>query len=716
MSAHGGGRVLLQSISMSLLLAALGGGSPAAGAPTERRGAAPAALEKARIAARLLAAPMSFEPNLGQTDPRVRFVSRGPGRVLFLTPSEAVLALGGPERVLRMQLVGANPSPAAEGREPLPGRSHYYRGSDPASWRTDVPRYARVQYREVYPGVDLVFHGSGRHLEYDFIVAPSADPGGIALRLTGADRIAVDGEGDLVLSVGDGEVRHERPVAYQDHGGLRRAVAARYVLRGPGLVGFEVAAHDRRRPLVIDPILRYSTYLGGSDYDEIRAIAIDSTGNAYLTGLTRSTDFPTAGDGTATAGGGGDAFVARLDPAGNDLVFSTYLGGDGADAGNGVASDGFGAVTYVTGATASTNFPITSNAMDTGLAGDSDAFLASLDATGRVTYATYFGGDRSDWANAVAVGLGGPDEALTIVITGGTTSSNFPVMLGAIDLLASGPSDAFVSRFVGSELGGAFLAYSTYLGGSGQDEGNAIALGASGQVYVAGATDSDDFPRLNALQRRRKGPTDAFVARLNLDPAAPGLVYSTYLGGESDESASGIAVDLQGNAYVSGSTSSRRFPRTRGAFRTDLGLVDGFVSKLDPTGEDLVYSTLLGGSGEDRVTGIALGPGGTATVAGITASPDFPSTPGFELARGGSVDAFVTRLNASGTGVEYSVFLGIDDPTLDPARNTTAIAVDPVTGAAFAAGFTASDTLVTSPGSFQIQKSGSDDGFVMRIE
>lgn len=574
-----------------------------------------------------------------------------------------------------------------------------------------------MHYREVYPGVDLSYYGNGRQLEYDFIVSPGADPGIIALHLQGADRLSVDAQGDLVLGVGGSEVRQGRPFVYQEVDGARRAIAGRFVLTGPDTIGFQVAAYDRERPLVIDPVLRYSTYLGGTGSDEIRGIAIDASGYAYVTGMTRSADFPTAGSGAGGgAGGDGDAFVAKIDPAGNSLAFATYLGGGGTDVGSGIASDGFGFVTYVTGTTGSTNFPVTPFTFDSGLGGAQDAFLVGVDASGALIYGTYLGGGGPDWSNGIALRLDSQAAGFDILITGGTASSDFPIMQGAIDVFAVGPSDAFVSRFVTDEFGGVFLVYSTYLGGSGQEEGTAIAVGASGQVYVAGATDSPDFPRVNALQRRQKGTSDAFVARLDLDPAAPGLVFSTYLGGECDESASGIAVDPQGNVYVSGSTNSRRFPRTRGALRTTLGLVDGFVTKLDPTGQDLLYSTLIGGSGEDRVTGIAIGPGGTAHVTGITASPDFPVTPGFDLVRGGSVDAFVTRLNAAGAGVEYSVFLGIDDATLSVDRNVVSIAVNPDTGAAYVAGFTASETLVTSPGSFQVSRSGSDDGFIMRIE
>jgi hypothetical protein len=679
----------------------------------------PLGAQQARVEEGLRALPMSFEPNLGQTDSRVQFLSRGAGHTLFLASGEAVLALAGgdrPEKVLRIGLAGSNPSPRAEGREALPGRSHYFRGADPTRWRSGVPHFARVHFREVYPGIDLAYYGNGRQLEYDFILSPGADPEAIALRFEGADRLAIDGQGDLVLGVAGSEVRQVRPFVYQEIDGNRRPVAGRYVLKGPDLVGFQVAAYDRDRALVLDPVLAYSTYLGGTGYDEIRGIAVDASGNAYVTGTTRSVDFPVAGGGSASGPqGDGDAFVVKIDPAAGSLVYATYLGGGAADEGTGIASDGFGSVTFVTGSTESTNFPTSPFAFDISLGAPRDAFLASLDASGALTYATYFGGDGTDWANGITVRLDAQAGVFNIDLTGGAGSPDFPITQGAVDPFLVGASDAFVSRFVGGEFGGVFLVYSTFLGGSGEDEGQAIGEGASGHVYVAGATDSGDFPRENALQRRRKGTSDAFVVRLNLDPSAPGLVYSTYLGGECDESASGIAVDPQGNAYVSGTTNSRRFPSTRGSFRTALGLVDGFVTKIDPTGRDLLYSTYLGGSGDDRVTGIAAGSGGAVYVTGITASPDFPSTPGFDLSRGGSVDAFVTRLNPAGNGVEYSVFLGVNDASFAPGRNLMSIAANPDTGAAYVAGFTASATLVTSPGSFQIQNGGADDGFVMKI-
>ncbi len=448
---------------------------------------------KQRVTASYGKLSLHFEANQGQTDARVKFLARGSGYSLFLTSTELVLALGkaepsgpgkgvaraeaatpkrpSPPEVLRMKLLGANARPAIEGREELPGKSHYFIGNDPKKWRTDVPQYARVQYKDVYPGVSLTYYGNQDRLEYDFVVSPGGDPRRIGLGIEGAQRIHVDAEGNLVLSLPGGEVVQRAPVVYQEVDGARKAVEGRFVLRGRGEVGFEVGAYAADRPLVLDPLLVYSTYLGGSGDDHGQAIAVDPSGNVYVTGYTFSTNFPTANPLQGAYGGGTyDAFVAKLNSAGSALVYSTYLGGSGYDLGLGIAADASGNA-YVIGDTSSTNFP-TVNPLQAGYGGGSDAFVAKVNATGSaLVYSTYLGGSGGDQGQGIAV-----DSSGNASVTGTTQSTDFPTA-NPLQAKLSGIGDAFVAKLNASGLA---LAYSTYLGGSDFDQGHDIAVNASG--------------------------------------------------------------------------------------------------------------------------------------------------------------------------------------------------------------------------------------------
>jgi hypothetical protein len=725
--------------------------------------------------------PLSFEANQGQTDPSVKFISRGSGYSLFLTPTEAVLTLRSSsqeskvkgqkaeaegagllsrpgavdeflkrsaadlqdksalqEAVLRTKLVGANSTPKISAVDELPGKSNYFIGNDPKKWRTNVPTYAKVKYQRVYPGVDVVYHGTQGQLEYDFVVAPGADPGVIRLSFKGADRLELDAQGDLVLHTAAGEVREHKPVVYQEIVGVRQAIAGSYVLRSEAEVGFAVAQYDASQPLVIDPALVYSTYLGGSGFDEGFRIAVDSGGNAYVTGSTSSTNFPTAGGPyQAASGGGTDAFVAKLNPTGTALVYSTYLGGSGIDEGLGIALDpGCGPApaalcnAYVTGETGSTNFPTTSGAFQPAFGGGfSDAFVAKLNAAGTaLVYSTYLGGsgNRGDVGLGIAV-----DSVGSAYVTGYTDSTNFPTTPGALQTTFGGGLcyygyytcfDAFVVKL--NPTGTAPLAYSTYLGGSGDDFGHDIAADSGGNAYVTGETGSPNFPTTpGAFQPAFGGGSgDAFVAKLN--PTGTALVYSTYLGGSGFDEGLGIALDpgcgpapaAPCNAYVTGDTSSPNFPTTSGAFQTSLGALGGsnaFVTKLNPAGTPpLTYSTYLGGSTSDAGSGIAVDSLSNAYVTGTSNSTNFPiTTDAFQPASGGGADAFVTKLNPAGTApLAYSTYLGGSDSdrgngiALDSARN------------AYVTGFTVSTNFLTTPGAFQPAfDGGSGDAFVAKI-
>ena len=702
----------------------------------------PEAAKKARLQERYGKLPLSFEGNQGQTDHRVNFISRGSSYSLFLTPTEAVLRLRIADRrsrnelkkglaarsltkpsnpkssVLRMKFVGANAEPQVLGVDELPGKSNYFIGNDPTKWRTNVPSYAKVKYMGVYPGVDLVYYGNQQHLEYDFVVAPGADPTAIKLALEGVRQMRVDARGDLVLRTSGRDVRWQEPIIYQEIDGVRRKVAAGYVVKARRQVGIRVGAYDPSRPLIIDPILDYSTYLGGSDNDVGLSIAVDGAGSAYVTGTTSSTDFPTTEAAVQTTNAGdNDVFVTKLDATGSALVYSTYLGGSvgdpslglhGTDEGYGIAVDGAGCA-YVTGHTLSGDFPTTALAFQTTNAGSySDAFVTKLNATGSaLVYSTYLGGSFADIALGIAV-----DGAGSAYVTGATNSTDFPTTIGAFQTTSDSTSngDGFVTKL---NANGTALIYSTYLSGSGYEVSFGIAVDGVGSGYVTGYTNSTDFPTTaGAYQTSYAGITDVFVTKL--DPTGSALVYSTYLGGSNGEYAYEIAIDLGGSAYVTGQTFSTDFPTTAGAVRTTYagGVCDAFVTKLSPIGSALVYSTYLGGSAGDLTRGIAVDGAGSAYLTGLTESLDFPTTIGaLQTTHGGGAgDAFMTRLDLNGTALTYSTYLGGSD--FDAAYG---IAVDGA-GSAYVVGLTSSTNFPTTPGALQTTNAGGfADAFVTKI-
>jgi len=673
--------------------------------------------------------PLSFEANQGQTDRQVKFLSRGRGYTLFLTSNEAVLALRQHEQrpedgiapdldpksktaVLRMKLAGANPAPAVEGVDELQGKSSYFIGNDPTKWRSSIPTYAKVEYREVYPGVNLVYYGNQGRLEYDFVVAPGADPKAITLAFEGGDSLAVDAQGDLLFKTEGGEIRVSKPLIYQEVGGMRQEISGRYVLNPKSKtenpqshwVGFQVAAYDSSRPLVIDPVLDYSTYLLSNGSVQPHGIAVDAAGNAYVTGRTASSIFPpnlptTAGAFQPSSGGGGDAFVTKLDPTGSALVYSTYLGGSSEDGSFGIAVDAAGNA-YVTGNTDSTNFPTTTGAFDTTLGSIRDAFVTKLDPTGSsLVYSTYLGGSLGlDEGFGIAA-----DAAGNAYVTGKTSSTDFPTTLGAFNTTFSPGSDGFVTKLNPT---GSALVYSTFLSSS--DIGLGIAVDVAGNAYVTGITGFNFPTTAGAFDTTHNGGIDAFVTKL--DPLGSALLYSTYLGGSGTESDTRIAVDAAGNAYVTGHTDSTNFPTTAGAFQTASsgGGGDAFVTKLDPAGSALVYSTYLGGSGLEIGFGIAVDALDNAYVTGVTTSNNFPTTAGAFL-HNGAQDAFVTKLNPTGSALVYSTYLG--GAVFDRGDG---IAVD-ADGNAYVTGITQSTNFPTTAGAFQPTFGGSGGGFVTKL-
>ena len=707
--------------------------------------------------------PLSFELNEGQVNPRAKYLARGQGFTLFLTRGDALLQLAKSETVDRnakpsssefsqglpraasglrprgasllsihdiagefnslsrstsrtanlvdLKLLGANRNAKVTGQSQLPGYTSYFLGNNPRDWHTHIPNYARVRYHQIYPGIDLVYYGRQGRLENDFVLSPGSDSNLIRLGLKGVESIQLDPSGDLVLKVSGGKIYLRRPKAYQGEGAERKDVPVHYVLRAGNHVGFALGAYDHRQQLVIDPVLTYSTYLGGGGGDIGYGIAVDSSGNAYVTGTTASLNFPTTSGGQTTIGGGRDIFVTKLNPAGTALLYSVFLGGGNSDTATGIAVDSSGNA-YLVGYTSSTNFPTTSGAFQTSLLGNINVFLTKLDPTGsKLVYSTYLGGSGIDYGRAVAV-----DASGDAFVTGSTQSADFPTM-NPLQVGLDGGSDAFLSEFNPS---GTSLLYSTYLGGTGSDEGLAIALDGQGNPYIAGYTFSSNFPTQSALQSSLLGSSDAFITEIN--PETSSLVFSTYLGGSGMDSAQSIALDSTGNIYVAGSTTSNDFPVTSGAFQSsNHGQGDAFVAKLAPGATQVVYGTYLGGSGADRANGIALDSSGDAYVTGFTQSSDFPLTDALQRILGisgastcGSTlcsDAFVGELGPSGNLI-YSTFLG--GSAADLGR---AIAVDS-SGDAIVTGSTSSANFPVIAGAPQSTYAGSNSSpnvFVAKV-
>ena len=678
-------------------------------------------IDKTQVIAGYGKIPLYFEKNAGQTDAKVQYLARGAGYALFLTPDEAVLSLhksagksarkipvsfgksvapqNSASAVVRARLVGATKSAKVRAENPLPGKSNYFIGNDKTKWHTDIAQYAKVRYQGVYPGVDLVYYGNQQQLEYDFVVAPNADPKAIRLSYSGADKLILDPQGNLHIESQGGELIQHKPVVYQMRNGRKEPVEGRFSLvRGDAKntdVAFVIAGYDRSRELTIDPVLSYSTYFGGNGNDQGYGIAVDGSGSVYVTGITTSTNFPTSGPIIPANAGGIDGFVFKLSPAINFLVYSTYFGGNGTDNANAIAVDSSGNA-YVAGDTTSSNFPVV-NALQGTLSGPTDAFVIELNSIGSgIIYSTYLGGSGDEKANAIAV-----DGSGNAYVAGETSSTNFPTQ-NPLQATNAGSFDAFVTKL---KPRGAGLVYSTYLGGSGSVTAFGIAIDSSGNAYVAGSTPSTNFPTQNPLQSANGGGADGFIAKLNA--AGSALVYSTFLGGAMDESANAIAVDSSGNAYVTGFTISTNFPTVNPIQAANGGgNADPFVAKLNPAGSALVYSTYLGGNAGDVGFGIGVDGSGNAYVAGGTQSPNFPTQNPLQAANGGLADVFVVRINAAGSARDYSTYLG--GSGVDRAF---AIAVDP-SGNAYVTGRTQSANFPTQAPFQAANAGGSDDAFI----
>jgi len=629
---------------------------------------------------------------------QTRFLVRTPGFSATFDPTGARFRHRG--LAVRLRFVGASSSARLDGVSALSGRANFLLGRDRSEWKTDVPLFGGIRYGDLYPGIDLLYGSAGHRLKSEFIVRPGADPRRIRWRYDGAGDVRVAPDGDLVIGTASGELWEQKPFVYQEVDGRRLPVAASYRVFEDGSVGFRVASFDRSRTLHIDPVLGYSTYMGGSLSEAATAIAVDSSGNAYVTGWTESSDFPTVSPKQGYAGSV-EVFVMKLNAAGTSVVYATYLGGNRDDRGHGIAIDA-GGNALVAGWTHSTNFPVQSSFQGS-MGGLRDAFVLKLNASGNaLLYSTYLGGSAADSGNAIAV-----DSVGNAYVAGETGSSNFPRQ-NAFQTNYRGRLEGFVAKL---NVAGT-LQYSTYLGGQGDERALGIAVDGAGAAYLTGVTDSSDFPTAAPLQTFNAGGQDAFVTKLSATGTS--LVYSTYIGGSGGaiglpEAGYGIAVDSGGNAYIAGATASSNFPTTtpvQGAHAG--GGVDAFVMKLNAAGSARLFSTYLGGASIDYATAVQAGATGVVSLAGYTASTNFPTAAPVQAANAGSYDAFVAQLNPAGTALTFSTYLGGSGPD-----GALSLAVDTAANL-YLAGLTQSTNFPTaSP--IRPANTGVADAFLVKI-
>lgn len=682
--------------------------------------------------------PLSFVENHGQTDERVRYLAQGARYGFFFTPDSLKMSLleqdGEQGANLSLDFLGANPDVSVDATKQAAGKVTYLRGSAPTDSYSDLPTFGEVAYRELWPGVDLAVRGHNGVLKYEFRVRPGARIDDIRLAYRGADGLDKDREGGLVVDTAIGELEDAPPVSYQVVEGERVAVESSYVLEGaPGgnqTYGFAVGDHDPARELVIDPGLAYATFLGGFGNQSPGGIAVDSSGNAYVTGFTQSPDFPTtpgAFDRSGSANNSLDAFVSKLNPTGTALVYSTFLGGSDFDWGRDLAIDADGNA-YVTGQTRSSTFPTTSNAFDRTIntPGDCprcgidnyDGFVTKLNASGSgLVYSTFLGGADFDDGMAITV-----DESERAYVAGQTLSSNFPTTSGAFDTTDSGLFDTFVTKLNASGSG---LDYSTYLAGTDNESPGAITVDPADNAVVVGYTQSPEFPTTpGTIKPTYDGGTtgresDGFVTKLNA--SGSDLVHSTFLGGTRQDGVYDVELDATGNHYLVGSTHSPEFPTTPGAFDREFdGPTDAFpphretfIAKLDTAAAALEYATFFGDAGSST---LALNPDGSVWLAGGTASETAFVTPdAWDGQLTGSSDIYLAKLDPAGTALEYATYLGGSG-----SEGATDVALDP-DGNVYFVGSTRSEDFPVTDGAVDSTYGGNPfisggDMFVARFE
>jgi hypothetical protein len=740
------------------------------------------AAQKAQLKSMYGTLPLAFEANQGQSAPEVRYLAHGQSYQLFLTSQEAVLTLRQPAiaktksakglplvaarmqrktnaevktSVLRMHFDGANPAAEIAGTQQLPGKTNYFIGNDPKKWHTDVPSYQAVRYQGVYPGIDMLFYGRQQRLEYDFIVAPDADPAAIALSISGARKFELNSQGDVLMSVAGGKVALQKPVVYQEVNGQRREIAGNYTIAGDHQIRFAVAAYDRTQPLTIDPVLNYSTYVGGEGFDVANGIALDSAGDAYIAGDTTSTSFPQMNAEAGTPGDValGTVFVSELNPGGTALLYSTYLGGSG----NGSFGEGADAIAldtasppniYVTGFTGSPDFPPSTAAtvpafMATAPASAADggsAFITKLaptaSGTAQLAYSSYLGGSINDEGHSIAV-----DATGNAYIAGETVSPDYPTAGTQISgPLTSAAGNAFLTEINTTTTGA--LIYSTYLGGTGPgsvflgfgDIAYGVTVDATSHAYVVGGTTSTDFPTAGtaiagsaACGANPNG--SAFISVINT--TAGTLGYSHCLSGNTAEVAFGVSLGtgvpavVTQVAYITGSTASSNFPHTTGSIPPPGSVSQGvvFVSLLNTLTGTLQYSAFFGGTSSDNGNSIASDSAGNAYVTGATGSADFPVTQGAlqETRNNLNGTAFVSKISPNGNGLAdlvYSTYFGGSGNGSNFPDIGAGIGL--FGGNVYIAGQAASPATGANPfpvttGSFQTTLNGSTNAFVAEL-
>src|ERR1041384_3161814 len=664
------------------------------------------ALQAAPVLQALATFPLAFEANQGQADQRTRFLAREAGGELHL--NEDSVALRFMRSALSFHFDGAHCTPRVIGEEPVLERRNFLLGSDRSKWHTDVPTFRRVAYRQLYPGIDLTFYGNQKQIEYDFEVAPGADPRAIRLAFDRNLQPRISADGDLILKSKGLVLIQRKPVIYQTIDGDHHTIEGRYKLLGDRKIGLEVAEYDHTKPLVIDPTLVYSTYLGGSADDSGNSITTDSSGNVYVTGTTASTNFPTHTPAFATSKGLEDIFVSKIDAAGANVLYSTYVGGSGRDRAGAIAIDSSGNA-YLVGRvdSTSTNFPTTPGSLATSYrGGDFDGIVFKLNAQGdTLVYSSFLGGEENDSVEGINVDAGG-----VAYVTSGTKSNGFPITINAYQSTRAGDTDAFLAKI---NAAGSALLYSSFIGGAATDRGSGVVIDGSGIAYVAGYGASPDFPTENPFQAGFGGSFDAFVAKFDTNAGGiNSLVFSSYLGGSGDDKAFGIAIDAaQANLYLVGQTSSNNFPVLNPVQPSSGGSFDAFLAKVSTTGSK-VFATYFGGSGDDRGTGIAVNSSGVY-MTGFTSSTNLPTVTPLQLNNGGAFDAFVAKLNLAGSSTLYSTYVGgsANENFVAAVTGTNPIAVD--SSNAFITGYSSSTNFPTaSP--LQSANAGNQDAFIAK--
>jgi hypothetical protein len=689
--------------------------------------------------------PLTFEANQGQLQPQAKFLSRGKGYTAVLTAGGITLSLR-PSRplasstpksaaatqsralrntTLQFNLIGASPNPQVVGEDPQPGRVNYFIGNDRTKWRTNIPTYARVRYKQVYPGIDLLYYGNHRQLEYDFALAPGADPSHIHFEIKGARNVALDAEGDLVIKTGAGQLHFKSPAVYQESNGSRTALSGGYVLESPTRIGFRLGAFDANQPLVIDPVLAYSTYLGGTADDSPSAIAVDASGAVYIAGYTDSGDFPLATVG-ALAPGNDHVFVAKLDATGSNLIYADYLGGNNQEFSYGITLDSANEV-YVTGATGSSNFP-TVNAYQPSYPGGFNTFVSKISTDGSsLLYSTYLGGTGSDVPAGIAL-----DAMSNILVAGYTTSQNFPVSNAFQSTEEPNGGGlygnyGFLTKFTPD---GSSLVYSTFLGGGSMVPYNCggtpcwgnptnnlsgMAMDAAGNAYVVGTTNTYDFPVTpGTFQTSDSTTTNGFVGFVSKFNSSGGLSYSTYFYDTAGYTqVQTVAIDGAGSAYITGSAfGDNTFPLTSTTICDPA--VSGsacsyvFVTKLAPDATSLVYSTFLGPNNYASPAAIALDANNDAYVLASTSSNTFSPVNGME-SYGGGEDVLLAEIDPLGGSQLFATYLGGSSDEIAAAMTLDS------TGNIYLTGTTTSTDLPTTQGAFQLQLGGNSDAFLMKI-